>query len=294
LRVGVQLPEVERDVRWPEYLAMARAAEEVGFDSIWLGDHLLYRDGRERGPWDAWTLLAALAASTERVRVGPLVACAAFHPPGVLARMAANINEIAGGRFVLGIGAGWNETEFRAFGLPFDHRASRFEEAFEIVRRLLAGERVTVQGRFHRVEDAVLSPPSSSGPEIMIGSNGERLLRACLPHVDAWNTWFDDYANDPERFAALNERITSLAVEAGRRPEEVRRSACALIVLDRGAAERPIRDGLSPFEGSADTIALRLGELADAGADEAILVIGPITERSIRSLADVVASVHAR
>jgi probable F420-dependent oxidoreductase len=293
LRIGVQLPEVEREVSWPEYLAMARAAEEVGFDSIWLGDHLLYRDARgERGPWDAWTLLAALAASTERLRLGPLVACAAFHPPGVLARMAANLAEVSGGRFVLGIGAGWNETEFRAFGLPFDHRASRFEEAFEIVRRLLARERVTVHGRFHDVEEAVLLPAPSSRPEIMIGSNGERLLRVCLPHVDAWNTWFDDYGNDPERFATLNERITSLATDAGRRPDEIRRSACVFVVRDRGATERPIGDGVTPLEGSPDAIASGLRDLSDAGADEAILVLGPITERSIRELGDVVASVH--
>src|SRR5919106_6729540 len=142
MRVGIQLPEVEREVRWPEYLAMARAAEEVGFDSIWLGDHLLYRDddlGRERGPWDAWTLLAALAAVTERVQLGPLVACTAFHPPGVLAKAAATVDEISEGRLVLGLGAGWNETEFRAFGIPFDRRVSRFEEAFGIIRRLLAG-----------------------------------------------------------------------------------------------------------------------------------------------------------
>jgi len=103
LSVGVQLPEVERDVRWPELVAMARAAEEVGFDSIWLGDHLLYRgDGRpERGPWDAWTTLAALAASTERVRLGPLVACSAFHPPGMLARMAVSIDEELEGTDIL-------------------------------------------------------------------------------------------------------------------------------------------------------------------------------------------------
>src|SRR6185436_12649008 len=138
--IGIQLPEVEREVRWPELRAMARAAEEVGFDSVWLGDHLLYRgdDRAERGPWDAWTTLAAIAATTERVRLGPLVACAA-----ILARMAASIDEVSGRRFVLGIGAGWNETEFRAFGIPFDQRASRFEEAFAIVRGLLAGERVT-------------------------------------------------------------------------------------------------------------------------------------------------------
>ena len=156
LRVGIQLPEVEREVRWPEYVAMARAAEEAGFDSIWLGDHLLYRgDGRpERGPWDGWTMLAGLAAATERVHLGPLVACTAFHEPGLLARTAAAVDEISGGRLVFGIGAGWNEAEFRAFGIPFDRRVSRFEEAFEIVRRLLDGERVTFEGRFHRVEDA--------------------------------------------------------------------------------------------------------------------------------------------
>src|SRR5215813_994329 len=131
LHVGVQLPEVEREVRWPEYVAMARAAEEVGFDSLWVGDHLLYRgDGRrERGPWDAWTLLAGLAGVTERT--------------------AAAVDELSGGRLVVGLGAGWNETEFRAFGIPFDRRVARFEEAFEIVRRLLAGERVTFAGRYH-------------------------------------------------------------------------------------------------------------------------------------------------
>src|SRR6476661_54574 len=157
LRVGVQLPEIEREVRWPEYLAMARAAEEVGFDSIWLGDHMLYRgDGRpERGPWDVWTSLAALAAATSRVGLGPLVASTAFHPPGVLARMAAAADEISGGRLTIALGAGWNETEFRAFGIPFDHRVSRFEEAFEIVRRLVAGEHVTFKGRFYEVDDAV-------------------------------------------------------------------------------------------------------------------------------------------
>ena len=167
LRVGIQLPEVEREVRWPEYLAMARAAEAGGFDSIWLGDHLLYRDdGRgERGPWEAWTLLAALAAATERVRLGPLVACAGFHPPGLIAKMAATIGEVSGGRFTLGLGAGWNEAEYRAFGIPYDHRVGRFEEAFAIVRGLLAGERVTLDGRWWQADDAVLLPrPAAPRP----------------------------------------------------------------------------------------------------------------------------------
>ena len=289
LRVGVQLPEVERRVDWPELRSMAVAAEESGFDSIWLGDHLLYRDdGRpERGPWDVWTTLAALAASTERVRLGPLVACAAFHPPGQIARMASAIDEIGEGRFVLGIGAGWNRTEFDAFGIPYDQRAARFEEAFEIVRRLLDGERVTFDGRFHRTEDAVLLPRPARRTRLMVGSTGERVLRAALPHVDAWNTWWDAFGNRAEDFAKANARISELAREGGRAPEEVDRSACALVVLDRSADDRPVPEGVTPLEGSTEEIARGLRELADAGADEAILVLSPITERSIRDLAGV-------
>ena len=235
LRVGVQLPEVERDVRWAEYVSLATAAEAVGFDSLWVGDHLLYRsDGvrPERGPWDAWTLLAGLATVTERVRLGPLVACASFHPPGMLARMAATVDELSGGRLILGVGAGWNEAEFRAFGIPFDHRASRFEEAFEIIWRLLSGERVTLEGRYWMVDDAVLLPRPARRPPVMVGSNGERILRATLPRVDMWNTWFEGYGNTPQGFSRLNDAITTIACECGRDPDEIERTACVLVVLD--------------------------------------------------------------
>src|SRR5262249_48823792 len=130
---------VERPVHWPEYRAMAAAAEEGGFSGVYVGDHLLYRgDGRpERGPWSSWELLAALAAVTERVELGPLVACAGFHPPAVLAKMAATVTEVSDGRFVLALGAGWNEAEFQAFGIPFERRVARFEEAFTIIQGLL-------------------------------------------------------------------------------------------------------------------------------------------------------------
>src|SRR4051794_33088500 len=200
LAVGVQLPEVEREVRWHELLAIARQAERSGFDSIWAGDHMLYRgDGRpERGPWDVWTMLAALAPSTERVLLGPLVASTAFHPPGLIARMAAAIDEISGGRFVLGLGAGWNEVEFHAFGIPFDNRVARFQEAFEIIRRLVVGERVTFEGQYHLVEDALLLPAPARQVPLMIGSQGPRILAATLPHVDAWNAWYSWYGNSPE------------------------------------------------------------------------------------------------
>jgi probable F420-dependent oxidoreductase len=286
LRVGVQLPEVEREARWPEYVAMARAAEESGFDSIWLGDHLLYRgDGREeRGPWEVWTLLAGLAAVTSRVRLGPLVACASFHPPGLIAKMAATVAEISGGRFVLGLGAGWNETEYSAFGLPYDNRVSRFEESFEIVRRMLAGERVTLEGRFWQAEDVVLLPRPVERVPLMIGSNGERMLSIALPHVDWWNTWYASYGNTVEGFDALNARIAAAAARAGRDPEEVQRSAAVLVELEPDAVTRPSSDvGIEPV--SPDSLADHLAALEQAGADEAILILRPITEESIRAVA---------
>ena len=275
MKVGVQLPEVERDVRWPELLAIARAAEAGGFDSIWVGDHMLYRgDGRaERGPWDAWTTLAALAASTERVRLGPLVAATAFHPPGLIARMAAAIDELSGGRFVLGLGTGWNEVEFRAFGIPFDYRVARFEEAFEIVRRLLAGERVSFEGRYHRVEDAVLLPPPARRVPLMVGTTGPRVMAAAGPHIDWWNCWYSWYGNTPDGFAELSSRFEG----------PFRRSACVLVSVEAGAGERPLEEDAPPVD--VGDIRRPLDELADAGADEAILVLDPIDEASVRSVA---------
>lgn len=265
---------------------MARAAEDVGFDSIWVGDHLLYTDADrgERGPWEAWTLLAGLAAVTERVELGPLVACASFHPPGLIAKMAATLAEVSGGRFMLGLGAGWNEREYRAFGLPYDHRVSRFEEAFEIVRRMLAGERVTLSGRYWQADDAVLLPRPARPPRLMVGSNGRRMLSITLPHVQAWNTWYEHFGNSVEGFAELNERISEAARAAGREPSEIERSACVLVVLDPSAGERVPRGDLTPVEGAPECVAEHLRGLAGAGADEAILVLSPINERSIREL----------
>jgi alkanesulfonate monooxygenase SsuD/methylene tetrahydromethanopterin reductase-like flavin-dependent oxidoreductase (luciferase family) len=276
VQVGVQLPEVEREVRWPELLAVARAAEESGYDSVWLGDHMLYRgDGRpERGPWDAWTMLAAIAASTEHVRLGPLVAATAFHPPGLLARMAATIDEISAGRFVLGLGTGWNETEFRAFGIPFDHKVARFEEAFPIIRRLLDGERVTAAGRYYSVEDAVLLPLPTRRVPLLVGTAGPRVLAAAAEHIDWWNCWYSWYGNTPAGFAELSSRF----------PGSFKRSACVLVSVDGGRGERPSENEAPPVE--VAELAAHLDALAEAGADEAILVLDPIDEASVVAAAE--------
>jgi alkanesulfonate monooxygenase SsuD/methylene tetrahydromethanopterin reductase-like flavin-dependent oxidoreductase (luciferase family) len=201
--------------------------------------------------------------------------------------MAAAVNEVSGGRLVFGLGTGWNEAEFRAFGIPFDERVSRFAEAFEIIRRLLAGERVTYSGRFHEVEDAVLLPPPSRRPALMIGTAGPRILGLTLPHVDAWNCWYSWYGNSPDGFAALNGKITAAAAEAGRDPAQVGRSACVLVGLGE-ARERSPEEGVTPVRPEA--VAEHLSSLAAAGADEAILVLDPINEESIRTLGRVLGS----
>jgi alkanesulfonate monooxygenase SsuD/methylene tetrahydromethanopterin reductase-like flavin-dependent oxidoreductase (luciferase family) len=290
-RVGVQLPEVEREVSWREIMAIAQCAEACGFDSVWTGDHLLYRDdGREeRGPLDAWSVLAGLAAVTERVEIGPLVACAGFRAAGLLARAAATVDNMSGGRLVLGLGCGWNRVEFDAFGIPFDNRVARFETSFGAIRRLLAGEHVTGEGPFGVLDNAVVLPrPASARPiPLMVGSNAPRMLGITLPHVNRWNTWWDSYGNTASGFEELNARISEACTACGRPPTELERSACMLVVLDPNSGERSVPVGVEPVGGSNEEIAEKMQALADAGADEIILVVDPITEASVDRLGEV-------
>jgi len=295
LRIGVQLPEVEREVRWGEYVALARHAEDIGFDAIWLGEHLLYRfaDGSSRGPWEAWTMLAALAAATSRVRLGPLVACTAFHNPAVLAKQAATLDEISGGRFVLGLGAGWNETEFRAFGIPFDHRITRFEEAFTIIRTLLREGSIDFAGTYYEARDCELVPrgPSPGGPPILIGSTGPRMLAITAPHMDAWNAWYADTGNTPDGVPPLRDTVDAAAVAAGRDPAEIERTVAVLVRAGGGTGrvmgDTSEKQGVGPLTGSPDQIAAELRRYAAAGISEVQLVVDPITESALDELAPV-------
>ncbi len=238
-QVGVQLPEVEREVGWLEMRDIARTAESAGFDSLWLGDHLLYRDQVHgtTGPMEAWSTLAALAEATERVSLGTLVASTSFHAPAMLAKKAATIDEISGGRLILGLGAGWNRTEYEAFGFPFDHRIDRFEEAFAIIRALLTEGHVDFQGSHYTVRDAELVPRARPGIPLLIGSNGPRMLKIALPHVAMWNTWHSSFGNDVEKLGPLLEEIDRACADAGREPGEVEKSAA--IYVQTGRRYRP-------------------------------------------------------
>ena len=295
LKVGIQLPEVERDVRWPEYVAMARRAEELGYDSLWYGDHLLYRrpgDPEPRGPWECWSMLAALAAATSRVELGPLVASTSFHAPAMLAKKAATVDEISGGRLVLGLGAGWNETEYRAFGFPFDHRISRFEEAFIIIRTLLREGAIDFEGEYYTVRDCELRPRPSrpGGPPILLGSNGERMLAIAAPYIDSWNSWFADTGNRPEGVAPLRARVDDAARAAGRDPSEIERTVAVLVRLTggRGREQGEYAKLESPaLEGDAETLATALRAYAGEGIGHVQLVLDPISLASIEEFAPV-------
>lgn len=290
MKVGVQLPEVERVVPWPEMAEMARVAETIGLDSIWVGDHLLYRDDGKpaRGPWEAWTLLAALASVTERVEIGPLVASTSFHNPAMLAKKAATIEEISGGRLILGLGAGWNRTEYDAFGFPFDHRVGRFEEAFTIIRELLTTGRSDVRGRYHTVERAELLPmgPRPGGPPLMVGSIGERMLRITLPHVASWNAWGAWFGNSLGGYLPLRERIDAACHDVGRDPASLERTL-ALIVAFPGALGRGSsvsEDAFAPLDGEPSALAATLRSFADAGVGHVQLVLDPITVDTVAAL----------
>ncbi len=293
LKVGFQLPEVEREVRWPEILELARLGEAIGFDSVWVGDHLLYRSEAlgARGPWEAWTTLAGIAAATDRIALGPLVACASFHNPAMLAKMAATVDEISAGRLILGLGAGWNETEYRAFGFPFERRISRFEEAFTIVRTLLREGRIDFSGEFYEARDCELlpRPARAGGPPLMIGSIGARMLAISIPHVDAWNVWYADTGNRPEGVPALRAQVDEACLAAGRDPGDVERTVAVLVQMPGGGgrAQGDPNATAPPIKGTPAIIAEALRGFAREGIGHVQLVVDPITTGSLEALAPV-------
>jgi alkanesulfonate monooxygenase SsuD/methylene tetrahydromethanopterin reductase-like flavin-dependent oxidoreductase (luciferase family) len=297
LKVGVQLPEVEYEPRWVDLVEMARLAEDVGLDSIWVGDHYLYRDGADtRGPWECWTQLAALAAVTSRVELGPLVAATAFHQPAVLAKLAATVDEISAGRLIFGIGAGWNPTEFAAFGFPFDHRVSRFEEAFTIVRTLLRDGRIDFDGQFYQARDCELLPrgPRPEGPPILIGSSGPRMLRITMPHVQSWNSWYTTYGNRSVGIADQRQIVDDACRDVGRDPAEVERTVALAIQLPGATGMRDFdRFEAPPLVGSTAEIVAELHALAAEGIGHVQLVLDPITPTGIAQLAPILEALDA-
>lgn len=299
MKIGIQLPEVEREVRWPELAAMSRLIEDAGFDSIWVGDHLLYRTNARgaHGPWEAWSQMAAVAAITERVEIGPLVAATSFHAPAMLAKKASTLDEISQGRFILGLGAGWNETEYEAFGFPYIRRASRFEAAFDIIRRLLAGEEVTHHSDFYDVERCILLPPGPTASlPLLIGSIGRRVLGITAPYMSLWNAWYAGYGNRPDGLPPLLEDVHTVLSEAGRHPAEVEMTTAILMQFPGGEGRMHAepQPSANPLTGSPAELADWLHQWEAAGISHVQLVLDPITLESVTQAAAVLEAFRAR
>jgi alkanesulfonate monooxygenase SsuD/methylene tetrahydromethanopterin reductase-like flavin-dependent oxidoreductase (luciferase family) len=261
VKVGIMLPIAETDsgtiLRYGEIRDAALQAERDQFDAIWVADHLLFEwDGQRRGIWESWTLLSALAEATSRVELGALVMCTAFRNPALLAKMADAIDEVSAGRLILGLGAGWHQPEFTAFGYPFDHLASRFEEALRIIAPLVRGGAVDYHGTYERAVDCVSLPrgPRPNGPPILIGASRPRMLRLTAELGDAWNTcWLGRAAELPPRVAELH----AACADVGRDPATLDVTVGQIVARpeatqDEGDADRAARFAFTSAESLAD------------------------------------------
>jgi alkanesulfonate monooxygenase SsuD/methylene tetrahydromethanopterin reductase-like flavin-dependent oxidoreductase (luciferase family) len=292
MQIGVVLPMNESDGpgagTWAGIRHLAQFAEAGGIDSLWVYDHLIFRlaGEAEDGIHEAWTLLAAIAAVTERAALGTIVLGTGFRPPALTAKMAATLDEVSDGRLILGLGTGWHEPEYTAFGYPFDHRAGRFEEALAIILPLVRGERVTLRGRWHTVDDAVLLPPPPRPTRlpgripILIAAKGERVLRMVARHADAWNAaWF---GFPDERFAARRADLLTACEAEGRDPATI--TVTAGITIDGKTATNARPGSPTALPADVDTVARALDAWRQEGVGHVQVDLRPADERTIEVL----------
>ncbi len=292
MKLGIVLQTMESGLEGqpPTFQAiqeLAQAAERAGLDSIWLPDHLL-RSPRGEVFWEVFTLLGALAAVTTRITLGTLVVSTSFRSPALVAKIADTLDAISGGRLILGLGAGWYQPEYEAFGYPFDHLASRFEEALEIIAPLLREGQVDFQGQYYQVHNCVLRPrgPSRQGPPLMIAGRRPRMLQLAARYADAWNNaWHVDPTTMQASYAAFKQACAIV----GRDP--------ATIEVTLGTAVKLLSAGEQAEEtkaiaGSPEAIAHRLASFAREGVTHVIVLLEPLTLESIAAFGHIVEAVR--
>jgi alkanesulfonate monooxygenase SsuD/methylene tetrahydromethanopterin reductase-like flavin-dependent oxidoreductase (luciferase family) len=299
MKVGVVLPIAQEDATpetpsYAEIRAVATATEAAGLDSIWVFDHLLFRDdGETTGIHECWTVLAALAEATSRVELGTIVMCTSFRNAALLAKMAATLDHVSDGRLILGIGCGWHDPEYEAFGYPTDHKVGRFEEALTIIRSLIRDGRADLDGRWMTANDAVLLPPARPDLPILIAAKRPRMLELTARHADAWNlAWFG--APD-ERWAGARVALAAACAAAGRDPATLERTVGLTVrypdLLGTTSAEA---DGEGPAMIGDEAIAAGLAAYADEGTGHVIAALEPATPEAVARLADTVRALRAR
>ncbi len=286
IRLDDESPGVPRS--YVQIREMARQAEALGFDAIWLWDHFLHRaaDKPTHGIWECWTVLSALAEATKTIELGTLVVCTQFRNPALLAKMAVTLDEVSGGRFILGVGAGWNEPEFTAFGFPFDHRVSRFAEALQIIRPLLKTGRVDFAGQYYQARDCEIAPrgPRPAGPPLLIAAFGPRMLQLTAEHADLWN----GTAAIPSHLDSGKAQLATACATVGRDPSEVGITADVRVLfpdLLSAPSELNPQDCLT---GSPIELAAQFTAFEQAGVVHLMFECYPYTEESLGRVAEAV------
>lgn len=294
MKIGMILPLAEDESgtapSWPELKAAAIQSEQLGFDSVWVYDHLLHRfEGHPTvGFHECWTMLTALAAVTGRVEIGTTVLCAAFRNPALLAKMAETLDEVSGGRLILGLGAGWHEPEFDAFGFPFDHRVSRLEEALKVIKPLLHDRAVDFRGQYHRAGNTEIRPhgPRKEGVPILLAAFAPRMMRLTARYAEMWTTdWLGPISKLREDIA----RIHAACADEGRDPATLAITGGVTIGYpDLGTLPRWMNTPDSYITGSEDEVSTRLNEYRQEGVSHVLTNLYPFTPAAIARYAEAV------
>lgn len=293
MKVGLVLiiaeqEELKRAYSYQETRQVAQNAEQAGFDSLWLYDHLLYRHGKRKpvtiGIWESWTFLSALAEATSKIELGILVACNSFRNPALLAKMALTLDEVSNGRLILGLGAGWNQPEYDAFGYPFDHRVDRFEEALQVIHPLLKQGQVDFKGKYYQAQNCIIRPygPRPGGPPLLVGCSGKRMMGLTARYADLWNSC---YYGPVESFARTHKKMLAACQAEGRDPASLGITAL-LTVIYPGLLDNPPKDKQPRLMGSAEEIARGLLAYAQTGVEHVMVHLMPYNQASIAKLGE--------
>lgn len=294
MKVGVVLPISQEDgttapPTYVEIREVARSAEAGDLDSVWVFDHLLFRfHGGTTGIHECWTVLSAIAEATTRVELGTIVMCTAFRNAALLAKMAATLDHVSDGRLILGIGCGWHDPEYQAFGYPSDHKVGRFEEALTVIRSLIREGRADLDGRWVRADDAVLLPPARSDLPILIAAKRPRMLELTARHADAWNlAWFGE---PDERWARVRRELEAACAAVGRDPATLERTVGVTVRYPdlmpppaAGSESTPPSD--PALTGSIEDVAAGLRAYADEGTGHVIAALEPTTPEAVERFA---------
>ncbi len=273
--------------RWVDIRRLALRAEELGFDTIWIPDELLWRtsDGERQGWWESVAMAGAVAAATSRVKVGTWILSALHRNPGLTAKVVETLDEISGGRFVLGLGSGHAGAQAHAFGLPEDHVHSRFEEALEIVIPLLREGRATFEGTFHAARDLEQRPlgPRPGRIPIMIGAKGPKMLHLAARHADIWS-WFAEERSDLLELGPRLAAFEAACVDVGRDPATVGKSAGIVVEPTSVGGGEALG---TPIKGSSQEIADALRAFGVAGFTNLEIIVSPPTLAAVDAMAAV-------